>query len=176
MTRQGADLRGKSAGTKAGRLLNGFTFQRAGLLANPGFVQSSKIVSFNCGLHHTSPKSPPKRDRAITKAEPVSPLSPTANQSCGPAARLSGIFGYFCFQDKSDSPISLRSKRGETVFSGFCASKTAINQASAEKTPRRRQALPPYAGSCHSPVWSQRSSACSQGWMSMFSAASQSSL
>src|SRR5690625_3443715 len=47
-----------------------------------------------------------------------------SHQSCGSTARFSVIFGYFCFQDKSDSPISLRSKRGETMFSGFCASKT----------------------------------------------------
>src|SRR5690625_1584608 len=50
MAGQGADLRGKSAGTKAGRLLNGFTFQRAGLLVNPGFVASAKPQIFNCGL------------------------------------------------------------------------------------------------------------------------------
>src|SRR5699024_3211226 len=113
MTGQGADLRGKSAGTKAVRLYSSFTFQRAGLLANPGFVESAKPQTFNCGLLRTFLKSSLKRDRAITKATVVSPLSPTACQSCGPAARLSGIFGYFCFPDKSDSPISLRSKRGE---------------------------------------------------------------
>src|SRR5699024_1582429 len=45
-----------------------------------------------------------------------SPLSPLVCNSCGPAACLSGIFGYFCFPDKSYSPISLRSKRGETAF------------------------------------------------------------
>src|SRR5690625_2069812 len=61
------------------------------------------------------------------QSETVSPLSPTANQSCGPAARLSGIFGYFCFPDKSGSPISLRSKRGETAFSGFCAAKPCLS-------------------------------------------------
>src|SRR5690625_1900516 len=55
-------------------------------------------------------------DRVLTKAEAVSPLSPLVRNSCGPAACLSGIFGYFCFQDKSYSPISLRSKRGETAF------------------------------------------------------------
>src|SRR5690625_3097371 len=55
-------------------------------------------------------------DRVLTKAEAVSPLSPLVCNSCGPAACLSGIFGYFCFQDKSYSPISLRSKRGETAF------------------------------------------------------------
>src|SRR5690625_3388681 len=50
--------------------------------------------------------------------KPPMPVSPAAQ----PRA-FKGIFGYFCFQDKSDSPISLRSKRGETVFSGFCAAK-----------------------------------------------------
>src|SRR5690625_6349990 len=43
--------------------------------------------------------------------KPPLPVSPAAQ----PRA-FKGIFGYFCFQDKSDSPISLRSKRGETVF------------------------------------------------------------
>src|SRR5690625_5761888 len=36
------------------------------------------------------------------------------------------MFGYFYFPNKSDSPISLQSKRGETAFSGFCASKTVL--------------------------------------------------
>src|SRR5690625_2554660 len=76
MTGQGADLRGKSAKTKAGRLFNGFTFQRAGLLANPGFVASAKPYTLNCGLLRTFPKPSPKRDRVITKATAVSPLSP----------------------------------------------------------------------------------------------------
>ena len=80
--------------------------------------------------------------------KPPLPASPAAQ----PRA-FKGIFGYFCFQDKSDSPISLqrkrgetafdfknhggqpkqpispislRSKRGETMFSGFCASKTVL--------------------------------------------------
>jgi len=68
------------------------------------------------------------------KATAASPLSPTASQSSAPAASLSGIFGYFCFPDKNDSPISLRSKRGETALSGFCASKTA-SAATPAKTP-----------------------------------------
>src|SRR5690625_3397926 len=97
MTSQCAALLGKSAGTKAGRLLNGFTFQRAGLLAIPGFVQSSKIVSFNCGLHHTSPKSPPKRDRAITKAETVSPLSPHCLSVLRPSRALVRNFWLLLF-------------------------------------------------------------------------------
>src|SRR5690625_736150 len=72
------------------------------------------------------PMPSPKRDRVITKATAVSPLSRLSSQSCALSARLSGIFGYFCFPDKSDSPISLQSKRGETAFSGFCASKTVL--------------------------------------------------
>src|SRR5690625_730179 len=44
------------------------------------------------------------------------PLYGVRRKGAGSAARLSGIFGYFCFPDKSDSPISLRSKRGETAF------------------------------------------------------------
>src|SRR5690625_5613300 len=97
MTRQGADLRGKSAGTKAGRLLNGFTFQRAGLLANPGFVQSSKIVSFNCGLLRTFPKPSLKRDRIITKAETVSPLSPHCLSVLRPSPALVRNFWLLLF-------------------------------------------------------------------------------
>src|SRR5690625_7982678 len=42
MSGQGADLRGKSARTKAVRLYSSFTFQRAGLLANPGLVERSE--------------------------------------------------------------------------------------------------------------------------------------
>src|SRR5690625_4631320 len=61
--------------------------------------------------------------------------APAARQSFGPTARYSGIFGYFCFQDKSDSPISLRSKRGETMFSGFCASKTVPFQPNEVRKP-----------------------------------------
>src|SRR5690625_5930617 len=43
--------------------------------------------------------------------KPLLPVSPAAH----PRA-FKGVFGYFCFQDKSDSPISLQSKRGETAF------------------------------------------------------------
>src|SRR5699024_11973684 len=84
----------------------------ADLQANPGLVQLTKFVSFNCGLHHTYSKSPPTRDRALAKAHSKSPLSLSPCNSCGPTACLSGIFGYFCFPDKSDSPISLRQQAG----------------------------------------------------------------
>src|SRR5690625_1112028 len=50
MSGQGADLRGKSARTKAVRLYSSFTFQRAGLLANPGLVELAQPQIFNCGL------------------------------------------------------------------------------------------------------------------------------
>src|SRR5690625_4769584 len=62
-------------------------------------------------------------DRAVTKAETVSPLNPRCRSVLRPSRVFAGIFGYFCFPDKSDSPISLQSKRGEMVFSGFCAAK-----------------------------------------------------
>src|SRR5690625_8024933 len=50
MAGQVADLRGKSARTKAVRLYSSFTFQRAGLLANPGLVELAQPQIFNCGL------------------------------------------------------------------------------------------------------------------------------
>src|SRR5690625_1317294 len=54
----------------------------ADLQANPGLVQLTKFVSFNCGLHHTYSKSPPTRDRALAKAHSKSPLTPLILQ-CG---------------------------------------------------------------------------------------------
>jgi len=79
------------------------------------------------------PMPSPKRDRVITKATAVSPLSRLSSQSCALSAGLSGIFGYFCFPDKSDSPISLRSKRGETAFKGTLASAGENCRASRAK-------------------------------------------
>src|SRR5690625_2074738 len=124
MTRQGADLRGKSAGTKAGRLLNGFTFQRAGLLANPGFVQSSKIVSFNCGLLRTFPKPSLKRDRIITKATTVSPLSPR----CQPVLRtiralLKEFLVTFVSQTKVTRPSACEASGAKPHLADFAPAK-----------------------------------------------------
>src|SRR5690625_3899519 len=48
-------------------------------------------------------------------------LSLSPCNSCGPTACLSGIVGYFCFPDKSDSPISLRQQAGRN---GACPPKT----------------------------------------------------
>src|SRR5690625_3218976 len=111
MAEQGADLRGKS-----------------------GLCRVSEVCKPELWVTRWFPKPSPKRDRAITKATAVSPLSRLSSQSCALSARLSGTFGYFCFPDKSDSPISLQSKRGETAFSGFCASKTVLFHPNAVLT------------------------------------------
>src|SRR5690625_5726911 len=87
MAGQVADLRGKSARTKAVRLYSSFTFQRAGLLANPGLVELAQPQIFDCGLLDGY-QSPHPNGTGPSKATAVSPLSPTANQSCGPAACL----------------------------------------------------------------------------------------
>src|SRR5690625_5022204 len=71
-------------------------------------------------LTQTGPS--PHEGNSGVSVKPPLPVSPAAQ----PRA-FKGIFGYFCFQDKSDSPISLRSKRGEMVFSGFCAAKPCLN-------------------------------------------------
>src|SRR5690625_2715241 len=84
--------------------------------ANPRLVQSSKAHIHNCGLHRVLLELSPKRDRAITKATAVSPLSRLSSQSCALSARLSGIFGYFCFPDKSDSPKEFAQQTGRNRF------------------------------------------------------------
>src|SRR5690625_232675 len=97
--------------------LSNRTSLRSGGFANKsGLCRVSEVANLQLWVTRRFPKPSPKRDRVITKATAVSPLSPHCPSVLRPSRVFAGIFGYFCFQDKSDSPISLQSKRGETAF------------------------------------------------------------
>src|SRR5690625_8039519 len=64
------------------------------------------------------PMPSPKRDRVITKATAVSPLSRLSILFCALSGGLSGVFVYFCSADQGALTISFRRKRGATAFKG----------------------------------------------------------
>src|SRR5690625_6073101 len=108
LTGRSADLRCKSVAGKLSRYATEQAFDLADLLANPGLVQLAKPQTFNCGLHHACPQSSPKRDRAITKATAVSPLSPRCRSVLRASrALVSAILVTFAAPGKSYSPKEL---------------------------------------------------------------------
>ena len=119
---QGADLQSKSVvGNSA--VMQPNRLRSGGFASKSGLCRANEVCKSELWATPLFPKPSPKRDRAVTKAETVSPLNPRCRSVLRPSRVFAGIFGYFCFPDKSDSPISLQSKRGEMVFSGFCAAK-----------------------------------------------------
>src|SRR5690625_3388683 len=124
MTGQCADLRGKSVDGKLSRYPTEQASGLADLQTNPGLVPPTKPQTFNCGLLSTFPKPPPKRDRAITKAPAVSPLSPQCPSVLRPnRALLKEFLVTFVSKTKVTRPSACEASGAKWHLADFASAK-----------------------------------------------------